>query len=204
MIVVVDYDTGNLGSIINMVRKFTKEIVASSDYDVIAKADKLILAGVGAFDNAIQNLEKLNIINLLTQKVIKDKVPILGICLGMQIFTAKSEEGTLKGLNWIDGETVKFRFENNRNKQKVPHMGWNLVKQVRVSRLLENMEPNSRFYFAHSYYVRCNDENNIILITNYGINFPAAIQKDNIFGVQFHPEKSHKYGLQLMKNFVKL
>lgn len=203
MIVIIDYDMGNVRSILNMMQHFTNEVIISSDPAVIESADKLILPGVGSFDTGILNLKKLNLINILSQKVLLEKVPILGICLGMQLFTSESEEGKMKGLGWINGKTVKFRFQDKK-KYKVPHMGWNTVKQIKKSNLLNNLETDSRFYFAHSYFLECKDYTDVILTTNYGIEFTSAIQRDNIFGVQFHPEKSHKFGLNLLKNFVYL
>lgn len=203
MIVIIDYDMGNVRSILNMIQHFTNEVIISSDHAVIESADKLILPGVGSFDTGILNLKKLNLINILSQKVLLEKVPILGICLGMQLFTSESEEGKMKGLGWINGKTVKFSFQDKK-KYKVPHMGWNTVKQIKKSNLLNNLETDSRFYFAHSYFLKCEDYTDVILTTNYGIEFTSAIQRDNIFGVQFHPEKSHKFGLNLLKNFVYL
>ncbi|MGB9696565.1 MAG: imidazole glycerol phosphate synthase subunit HisH [Ignavibacteria bacterium] len=204
MIVVIDYQMGNVGSIVNMVKKFTREVTVSSNPDVIENADKLILPGVGTFDRGILNLQRLNLINLLNHKVLVTKTPILGICLGMQIFTLGSEEGTLQGLGWIDAETVKFKFDNHNSSLKIPHMGWNYIQKRSDSPLSKNLNSQSRFYFLHSYYLRCKDENDIILTTQYGIEFTSAIQKNNIYGVQFHPEKSHRFGLQLMRNFVEI
>ena len=201
MIVIIDYGMGNVGSILNMVKKFTKEVEISSSHEVIKKADKFILPGVGSFDNGMKNLANLKLIDLLNEKVLKERKPVLGICLGMQLLTERSEEGILDGLKWIEGETIRFRFHDSM-RLKVPHMGWNYVKKVKNSILLENMNGESRYYFVHSYYVSCKNEDNAILKTLYGIEFTSALQKDNIFGVQFHPEKSHKFGLQLIKNFV--
>lgn len=203
MIVIIDYGMGNVGSIMNMVNKFTKDVFITSDYSKIKNAKKLILPGVGAFDNGMKNLERLNIIDLLNEKVLSEKIPILGICLGMQLLTHKSEEGVKEGLKWIEAETKKFSFDGGNN-FKVPHMGWNYVKKVKDSVLLQNMSDDSRYYFVHSYYVSCKNRNDEMLKTLYGIEFTSALQKENIFGVQFHPEKSHKFGLQLIKNFVEL
>jgi len=202
MIVIINYGMGNVGSIMNMVKKFTKDVIISSEPEKIKEAEKLILPGVGSFDTGMKNLQQLNIIDLLNKRVMEEKVPVLGICLGMQLLTKRSEEGSLNGLQWIEGETIKFRFGENINNLKVPHMGWNYVKKVRDSKLLENMYEESRYYFVHSYYVKCEDESNVILKTKYGVEFTSALQKENIYGVQFHPEKSHKYGLQLIKNFT--
>jgi len=153
MIVIIDYGMGNVGSIQNMVKKFTKDVVITSDHEIIRNAGKLILPGVGAFDNGMKNLTRLNLIDILNDKTLNEKIPVLGICLGMQLLTNKSEEGEREGLKWIDGETVKFRLNNGNNDLKVPHMGWNYVKKIRESALLENMFEESRYYFVHSYYV---------------------------------------------------
>ncbi|MBI5403565.1 MAG: imidazole glycerol phosphate synthase subunit HisH [Ignavibacteriae bacterium] len=202
MIVIINYGMGNVGSIRNMIRKFTKDVIISSEIKDIENAEKLILPGVGSFDAGMKNLHHLNIIDLLNRRVLEDKIPVLGICLGMQLLSSRSEEGTQEGLNWISGETIKFRFKENNNNLKIPHMGWNYVKKIRESELLENMYSESRFYFVHSYHVVCENEEDVILKTLYGIEFTSALQRNNIFGVQFHPEKSHKYGLQLLKNFI--
>jgi glutamine amidotransferase len=185
-----------------MVKKFTKDVIISAEPEKIKEAKKLILPGVGSFDTGMKNLQELDIIDLLNKRVLEEKIPVLGICLGMQLLTKQSEEGILSGLKWIEGETIRFRFGENKNNLKVPHMGWNYVKKVRDSKLLDNMYEESRYYFVHSYYVKCEDENDAILKTKYGVEFTSALQKENIYGVQFHPEKSHKYGLQLIKNFT--
>ncbi len=204
MIVVVDYEIGNIGSIINMVKKVGGHAVCSSDKDEIKDADKLILAGVGSFDTGVINLENKNLIPLLEEKVLDDKIPILGICLGMQLMTKGSEEGNLPGLGWIDAQTVRFNFKLKNQKYKIPHMGWNGAKIVREGSLFKDMYPDARFYFVHSYYVDCKHKEDIVAITNYGFDFVSSFQKNNIMGTQFHPEKSHKYGLKLIKNFVEM
>jgi imidazole glycerol-phosphate synthase subunit HisH len=205
MIVILDYGMGNVGSIQNMIKKFTTDVVITNNHDMIKDASKLILPGVGAFDNGMKNLKSLNLIDILNDKVLKEKIPVLGICLGMQLLTEKSEEGVLEGLKWIKGETVRFRFINNNNvRLKVPHMGWNYIETISDSKLFENLYKETRYYFVHSYYVTCKNRENVIAETKYGIRFTSAVQDDNIFGVQFHPEKSHKYGLQLIKNFIDL
>ena len=204
MIVLVNYRVGNFGSILNMLKKMGIEATISSNISDIKKADKLILAGVGAYDNGMKNLIDLGLISVLTDKVIKDKTPILGICLGMQLLTKQSEEGVLPGLGWIEGQTVKFKFNNNHKNLKVPHMGWNTVNTNKQSALFDGLNQESRFYFVHSYHVVCNDENDILAKTSYGSEFVSAIQRDSIMGVQFHPEKSHKFGMKLLKNFVEL
>ena len=200
MITIVDYGLGNLNSIQNMFRYIDVESEISSDPDYISKATKLLLPGVGAFDAAMSKLEESNLIEVLKTKVIKEQVPVLGICLGMQLLTNGSEEGVLPGLGWIEAETIKFRFDTG---EKVPHMGWNEVEKSTSSSLTENLEHDSRFYFVHSYHVQVAHQSNSILKTNYGhIDFDSAIQHNNVYGTQFHPEKSHKFGMKILSNFA--
>ncbi|CAN5668023.1 imidazole glycerol phosphate synthase subunit HisH [soil metagenome] len=201
MIAILDYGVGNLGSILNMIKKAGTKAVISSDEKLISQADKLILPGVGAFDNGMQHLIDSELIPILNKKVLEDKVPLLGICLGMQLMTNGSEEGNLKGLGWIDAEVIKFRFESG-SKLKVPHMGWNLISNKKDSYLFDGMYKDPRFYFVHSYYVKNNNEENILAETHFGNDFTSAVINDNIIGTQFHPEKSHKFGLKLMQNFI--
>ena len=203
MIVIIDYGMGNVGSILNMLKSIHTEAIISSKISEIRKAEKIILPGVGAFDYAVKNLNKLGMIEPLNEVVIDKKIPILGICLGMQLLTKKSEEGTLKGLGWIDAETIRFRFDKNSS-LKVPHMGWNEVQITQTNPLFKDMYPDPRFYFVHSYYVKCNNDKNIMTTTKYGSDFTSSLVKENILGVQFHPEKSHKFGKLLLKNFVEL
>jgi glutamine amidotransferase len=200
MIAIIDYGMGNVKSILNILHKVCGEATISSDVDEIMKADKIILPGIGSFDTGIRNLTEKGLIPVLNKKVLKEKTPFLGICLGMQLITLKSEEGTLDGLGWINAETVKFK--SLKDNLKVPHMGWNYIVIKKNSKLFKDMYENPRFYFVHSYYVICKDENNILATTDYGFDFTSAIEKDNIYATQFHPEKSHKFGIKLMKNFV--
>jgi glutamine amidotransferase len=192
MITIIDYGMGNLGSIQNMI---------TNDSEKIAEAEKIILPGVGAFDRAMQNLIDLNIIPILNDIILKKKIPMLGICLGMQLLSNFSEEGNVKGLQYIDGEIVKFNY-SEETKLKIPHMGWNTVEFRQRNKLVEDIPKETRFYFVHSYHFKCNNQENILTTTNYGFEFVSAVVKDNIYGVQFHPEKSHKFGMQLLKNFV--
>lgn len=204
MITIIDYGMGNIGSIVNMLRKIGADFGVSSDPDEIHKANKIIIPGVGSFDNGMIRLNELKLIDVLNQKVVEQKTPVLGICLGMHLLTNKSEEGFLDGLGWIDAETIKFNSSNN-NKIKIPHMGWNTVNIMKGSSpLFRNMYENAKFYFVHSYYVKCNNVTNVLTETEYGTDFASSIEKDHIFGVQFHPEKSHKYGMLLLKNFMEL
>jgi glutamine amidotransferase len=191
---------GNLGSTLNMLRKFTQEAVISSNPEDLEKADKIILPGVGSFDHGIKNLKEKGFIPVLNKRVLQDKVICLGICLGMQLLSQKSEEGELPGLGWIQAQTIRFR--PSPEKLKIPHMGWNSVVVLREKGLLSQMVPETRFYFVHSYHVQCENEEDILCKTHYGYDFPSAIQRENIYGTQFHPEKSHKFGIRLLKNFV--
>jgi glutamine amidotransferase len=201
MIVVVDYGLGNVGSIVNMFRKIgTEAIVATSEAD-IDKADKLILPGVGAFDNGMKNIHDKGLINVLNRNVLERKKPILGICLGMQLLSKSSEEGVLPGLGWIDAQTIKFNFEDSNQKLRIPHMGWNEVVPVKKHTIVEGMDKETRFYFVHSYHVKCNSQENELMTCDYGFDFTCSVVKDNIIGVQFHPEKSHKFGMKLLNNF---
>lgn len=204
MIVIIDYGMGNLGSILNMLKYLKADAMISSNVSDIEKADKLILPGVGAFDNGMNNLQNLNLISCLEKKVLNQKTPILGICLGMQLFTKKSEEGSLSGLGWIDAETVRFSLNKEKNNLKVPHMGWNSVTIRNTTSLFNNMSENAKFYFVHSYHVVCHNEEDILATTHHGYNIVSAFQSKNIFGVQFHPEKSHKFGMNLFNNFIEM
>jgi glutamine amidotransferase len=201
MITIIDYKTGNLGSIQNILKRIGEESIITSDKDEIAKATKLILPGVGAFDTGMRNLMELDLIDILNEKVLVEKTSVLGICLGMQLLSNGSEEGSLPGLGWINAETLRFNFINTME-YKMPHMGWNFVQQHKESNLFTDMFPESRFYFIHSYYFKANDPLDILTSTVYEIDFTSAIERGNIMGVQFHPEKSHKFGMKLLKNFV--
>lgn len=198
MITIIDYGMGNLGSIANMIKKVGDRSQISSDIEVILNSDKLILPGVGSFDKGMINLKESGLFDAINKKVLVDKIPILGICLGMQLMTNSSEEGKEKGLSWVDAETIKFAKSN----LKVPHMGWNTISHEKNSQLFDDYDLEKRFYFVHSYYVRSNSENDILTTTSYGTEFVSSFEKDNIIGVQFHPEKSHKFGMSLMKNFI--
>ena len=201
MVTIIDYGMGNIGSITNMIKRIGYSAEVSSDITQIQAATKIILPGVGHFDMAMQNIKKLGLFNIIRKKAIEDKTPILGICLGMQIMCKGSEEGTEEGLGLIDAEVKRFHFLAGL-KLKVPHMGWNIVEPIKNYSLFTEMSEEKRFYFVHSYHVVCNDENDIAAATNYGYDFTSSFGRDNIMGVQFHPEKSHKFGMQLLKNFI--
>jgi len=201
-IVIIDYGLGNLGSIKNMLKKIGSEAIVSSSISDIERAEKLILPGVGNFDHGMRNLEASGLLSVLEDRVIQKRAPILGICLGMQLFARKSEEGESIGLGWVDAEVVRFKFDDKERHLKIPHMGWNLVEIRQRNPLFEEMYSEPRFYFVHSYHVVCKNENDILAETFHGYEFACAIKKENIYGVQFHPEKSHKFGMKLLDNFV--
>ena len=203
MITIINYGLGNLGSVQNMLKRIGVPCKITSDLKEIEAAEKILLPGVGAFDSAIQKIDALNLRSILVHKAKVEKIPFLGICLGMQLLTRGSEEGILNGLDLVPAKAIKFKFEDASN-LKIPHMGWNFVKANTPSKLTQNFTPEHRFYFVHSYKVVCDDNSNSILKTNYGGNFDAAIQNANVYGTQFHPEKSHKYGMQLLTNFANL
>jgi glutamine amidotransferase len=205
MIAIIDYGLGNLGSVQNILKKVgCSDSIITLSPEAIANADKIILPGVGSFDNGMTQLKNLGLIEILNQEVLKNSKPILGICLGMQLMTQSSEEGILPGLGFFEATTEKFKFDKNSENLKIPHMGWNEVYIKHQNPLLSNFKEENRFYFVHSYYVKCKDKGDELLSCNYGFEFTCGIQKDNIYGVQFHPEKSHRFGMQLMKNFVEL
>jgi len=202
MIAIIDYGAGNVGSIQNMIKKIGYKAIITSSIDEILNADHLILPGVGSFDYGMSQLEKLKLIDVLEKKVVECKTPILGICLGMQLMAKSSEEGIKEGLNLIDAEVVKFK--SNTHNIKIPHMGWNYVNIRKESKLFERKEEKERFYFVHSFHVKVKNEMDILATTDYGCNFTSAIERENIYGVQFHPEKSHRYGMQLLEHFIRL
>lgn len=202
---IIDSGTCNLGSVSNMLDYIGVKNVVTSKKEELIKAKKIILPGVGAFEKNLENLHKLKIFEPIKELVIKDKVPILGICLGMQLFCKGSEEGIGKGFGFIDADVLKFRFSGNtKNKWLIPHMGWNSIKLNKKSKIATNLDNQTKFYFVHSYHVNCRDESDILFKTEYGYEFVSGIEKQNIFGIQFHPEKSHKYGMRLLKNFSQL
>lgn len=202
MIVIIDYGLGNIGSIQNMIKKIGYRALASSNLEDIKLANKLILPGVGSFDAGVRNLKMLGIWEVLNEKI-SNGTPIIGICLGMQLMTMGSEEGLEAGFGWINAVARKFRFSKDLSNLKIPHMGWNTVELKKSSRLFTSMEnQKNRFYFVHSYAVECFDKEDIVATTNYGYEFVSVFEKSNIIGVQFHPEKSHRFGMQLLKNFI--
>jgi imidazole glycerol-phosphate synthase subunit HisH len=200
MIAIIDYEMGNLGSIRNMLAKLGFQSEITKDPERIAAADRLILPGVGAFDAGMESLERSGLIPILNKRVLDERVPTLGICLGMQLMCRRSEEGKCGGLGWIAADVVRFQPADSTI--KVPHMGWNVVVPAQPAALIEGMPDESRFYFVHSYFVRCELPSDVLLTSSHGQPFHAAFRHDNLWGVQFHPEKSHRFGMQLLRNFA--
>ena len=200
MITIVNYGLGNLGSIENMLKKIgVADIRVSDNPEEILNSDKLILPGVGAFDAGMQKINDSGLLPVMHTAVLEKQIPVLGICLGMQLMTKGSEEGKLPGLGWIDAQVLKFNFDNND--LKVPHMGWNYVN-VLDGDIKLHLPDKPKFYFVHSYFVHSNAKENEIMTCHHGHKFVAGFKKGNIMGVQFHPEKSHKYGMALLKYFT--
>jgi glutamine amidotransferase len=202
MITIVDYGMGNLGSMLNMLKRIGVKACITSELKSISTAEKIVLPGVGSFDAAMKRINNApGLRDVLDQKALHECIPVLGVCLGMQLLTQSSEEGRLTGLGWIPGQTRRFPRENGL---KVPHMGWNIANPNAPSPLTHGIEPEPRYYFVHSYFVQVDDPAHSLMRTFYGIEFDSAIGKDNIFGVQFHPEKSHRFGMQILNNFATL
>lgn len=203
MLVIIDYDMGNLHSVKKALGRIGVDSKVSDLHSDIESAEKLILPGVGHFKNGIENLKKNGTFQLINKKVMQDKTPILGICLGMQLFVSGSEEGDSEGFGWIEGRAVKFDFHATDKKLKSPHMGWNNLHIKKQHAVFSGITEADAFYFAHSYYVNCVHPSDILSNSVYGIEFVSSFQKENITGVQFHPEKSHDAGLKILNNFCK-
>ncbi|MCK9627005.1 MAG: imidazole glycerol phosphate synthase subunit HisH [Bacteroidales bacterium] len=204
MITILDYGSGNINAIKNIYERLNIPFEFATVKEQIIEADHIILPGVGAFDETIFTLQEKGFTDVLNKKVFEEKVPILGICVGMQMLADSSEEGTLNGLGWIHGKVKKFDKNLIPSKPKIPHLGWNSIKITRDCPLFKDIDPEVGFYFVHSYYYECADKSNVICNTEYGQLFHSAVNHDNIYGVQFHPEKSHDNGIQLLKNFANL
>lgn len=200
-VAVIDYGMGNIGSICKMLRHVGADPVVSSEPGQLRTADKLILPGVGHFDRAMENLAAAGLVDELKELVQARGKPMLGICLGMQLLGRSSEEGTRAGLGFIDARVRRFEFPGN-GRLKVPHMGWSELEIARPSSLFTGLDADSRFYFVHSYFVDCTNDSDVLARSNYGQTFVAAFERGNVRGVQFHPEKSHRFGIRLFQNFV--
>ena len=202
MVAILDYGLGNLGSIANMLKVIGEKSKITSRKEDVEGVDSIILPGVGAFDAGMERLNKSGLTDAIKTEA-SNGTPILGICLGMQLLGRKSKEGSLEGLSLIPFECKKFKFEQNNN-LKIPHMGWDVVDFKKQHPILEGLTGQQRYYFVHSYHAVCDDKDNILMTCDYGCEFAAAVVKDNVIGVQFHPEKSHDFGLALLDNFVKM
>jgi glutamine amidotransferase len=199
--VVVDFGMGNVGSVVNMGQAAGGRLRVSDSAREISQADKLILPGVGIFDEGMNSLRERGLVEALGKAVLDRGTPILGICLGMQLFSRGSDEGDRAGLGWLPADTLRFNFSPGQP-FRVPHMGWNDIAVARPDPLLQSMAGQARFYFVHSYYLRCDDVQDVVAWTTYGIPFASVVRHRNIWGCQFHPEKSHKFGLSIMRNFL--
>ena len=200
---IVDYGMGNLNSVKKKLDRLkTTASITSNPKDII-KADKIILVGVGHFAKAMKNIKELNLLDTLNEVAIIKKKPVLGICLGMQLMANDSEEGNSEGLGWLDANVRKMQVDDTL-RFKIPHTGWNKITHVKKSHLMKGIPESSEFYFVHSYHLMSNETSNILNETEYCFKFTSAIEKDNIFGVQYHPEKSHDIGEVLLKNFISL
>lgn len=204
MITIIDYGLGNIRAFANVYERLNIKTKIAHCAEDIKGATKIILPGVGSFDYAMSQLNASGMRDELEKQVLENKVPIVGICVGMQMLANSSEEGILPGLGWIDGEVKLFDTEKIPYKTRLPHMGWNNINPLNGHNLLNGLDAQSRFYFLHSYYFVCHNEKEIISTTDYGITYASAVNRENIFGIQFHPEKSHSNGIQLLHNFAKL
>lgn len=202
MIVVIDYNVGNLTSITNMLKRCGVDARISNQQEHILRASKFILPGVGSFDHGISNLRAAPYFDLLNSRVLEEKVPIMGVCLGAQLMASYSEEGGLPGLNWIPGSVIRFDDKRLNGALKIPHMGWAEIALKKKSSLFNNMPSEPRFYFVHSFHWQCDFQSDVLASAYHGYEFTAAVEHENMIGVQFHPEKSHKFGLKLYENFL--
>ena len=204
MITLVNYGLGNIQAFANIYKRLNITAHIASTADELAQAERIILPGVGAFDWAMKRLNNSGMRECLDEMVLHHKKPVLGICVGMQMMAHSSEEGVLPGLGWLNGTVKRFDESIFTGRTHLPHMGWNDVDPQLEHRLFSGLEEESRFYFLHSYYFEENDPDSILATTNYGIDFTASAFSENVYGVQFHPEKSHQWGIQLLKNFAEL
>jgi imidazole glycerol-phosphate synthase subunit HisH len=204
MITIVDYGVGNVSAFENVFKRLNIPVKAAKTANELLNAKKLILPGVGSFDHAMNQLNESGMRTQLDELVLQNNVPVIGICVGMQMMGNRSEEGKLDGLKWIDSDILKFDSNLIRHRTKLPHMGWNNVDYAENHPLFQGLEKNALFYFLHSYYFGCRNDELTIASTYYGNSFSSAVQQNNIFGIQFHPEKSHENGEKLLHNFAKL
>ena len=204
MITLIDYGVGNIFAFQNAYKRLDIPTKIAKTNEDLVDAEKLILPGVGSFDYAMAQLNASGMREKLDELVIEKKVPIIGICVGMQMMGNRSDEGKLEGLKWIDSEILKFDERIIQQRTKLPHMGWNDVTPVKEHPLFNGLNKEAIFYFLHSFYFKCNNPVESLAISDYGISFSSAVNRENIYGIQFHPEKSHLYGEKLLHNFAKL
>jgi imidazole glycerol-phosphate synthase subunit HisH len=204
MIGIINYGLGNIKAFENILRKLNIQVKILTKTEDFSNIKKLILPGVGAFDHAMEMFNTSGLRMLTEKKVLEEGLPIIGICVGMQMLGHSSEEGKLPGLGWVDGKVKKFDENKIPFSTHLPHMGWNDINIINGTLIFQSLPNNSRFYFLHSYYFECNNKEDIIATSQYGIDFTCAINHKNIFGVQFHPEKSHNYGVQILENYSKI
>jgi len=204
MIAIIDYGLGNVKAFANVYHKLNIPARIAKEPKDLKNVTKLILPGVGAFDHAMQMLENSGMRLVLDEMVLQRHLPVLGICVGMHLLACSSEEGRLLGLGWIDSEVKRFKPSAFKHSLRVPHMGWNNIRPVKPNGLLQGFDPDARFYFLHSYYMHCKNNEDVIAVTEYGDVFACAVNHGSILGVQFHPEKSHQWGIQLLRNFAEL
>lgn len=204
MITLIDYGVGNIFAFQNVYKRLDIQTKIAKTTQDLEDAEKLILPGVGAFDYAMNQLNKSGMRQKLDELVLDKKIPVIGICVGMQMMGNRSDEGSMEGLKWIDADIVKFDENLIKHRTKLPHMGWNDVKPIKDHPLFKGLEDNAIFYFLHSFYFKCNNLEDSIALSDYGISFTSATNYKNVYGIQFHPEKSHQYGEKLLHNFAKL
>ena len=204
MITIIDYGLGNVLAFVNLFNRLNIPVTVAKTVADFASATRLILPGVGSFDQAMEQLDASGMRATLEQLVIAQRMPVLGICVGMQMMAKRSDEGLLDGLGWIDGTVRKFDLAKLPRGSNLPHMGWNDVAPCAEGGLFKGLEQDARFYFLHSYYFDCAQETNVLAHTDYGPAFHCAVRRDNVYGVQFHPEKSHNFGVQLLSNFAEV
>ncbi len=204
MIAITDYGLGNVKAFANVYNKLNLPVIIARKSDDFRDATKIILPGVGSFDYAMQRLNDSGMREALENKVLHENVPVVGICVGMQMLAKKSDEGILPGLGWIDGEVKRFVLPSTASDMRIPHMGWNTIKPIHTDGLLKGLDEASRFYFLHSYYFKCTNAADVFATTYYGTEFECVVNSRNVYGVQFHPEKSHGWGVQLLENFANL